>query len=63
MYHSIVVGEDASYDLNFLNLAEVWFVIQDVAYPGEWSMRTLEEDVFFCIWMECPEDINEIHLI
>ena len=35
---------------------------QDVVYPGEYSMSTSEEGVFFCIWMECPEDINEIHL-
>ena len=26
-------------------------------------MSTWEESVFFCIWMECPEDINELHLI
>ena len=34
---------------------------QDVVYPGECSMCTLEEGVLFCIWMECPEDISEIH--
>ena len=33
---------------------------QDVVYPGECSMCTWEGGVFFCIWMECPEDINEI---
>ena len=26
---------------------------QDVVYPGECSMSTWEEGVFFCIWMEC----------
>ena len=37
--------------------------MQDVVYPGECSMCTWEEGVFFCIWMKCPADINEIHLI
>ena len=37
---------------------EAWFVTQDVVYPGEYSMCTGEESIFFCIWMECPEDIN-----
>ena len=36
---------------------------QDVVYPAECSMYTREEGVFFYIWMECPKDINEIHLI
>ena len=26
---------------------------QGVVYPGECSMSTWEEGVFFCIWMEC----------
>ena len=32
-------------------------------YPGECSMCTGEEGVFFFISMECLEAINEIHLI
>ena len=32
-------------------------------YPGECSMCTGEESVFFSISMECLEAINEIHLI
>ena len=32
-------------------------------YPGECSMCTGEETVFFSISMECLEAINEIHLI
>jgi len=35
-------------------------VTQDVVYPGEYSMCTLEEGLFFYFWMKCPEDINEI---
>ena len=35
-----MVGEDACYDLNFLKFTEVWFVTQDVVYPGECSMCT-----------------------
>ena len=31
---------------------------QDVVSPGECSMCTWE--VVVCIWMECPEDINEV---
>ena len=48
----MVVGEDAWYNLNFLKFTEVWFVTQDVVYPGECSMYTWE--VVFC--MECLED-------
>ena len=56
-------GEDAWYDSKFLKFTEVWIVTQDVVYPGEYSMCAGEESVFFCIWMECSEDINEIHHI
>ena len=35
-------------NFNFLQLTEVWFVMQDVVYPGECSMGTWE-GVFFCI--------------
>ena len=59
----LVVREDAWYDFNFLKCTEVWFVTQDFVYPGECSICTWEEGIFLCIWMECPEDINEIHLI
>ena len=52
-----MVGKDAWYDFSFLKFTKVWFVAQDVVYPGECSMCTWEEGVFFCIWMECPEDI------
>ena len=61
--YSIVVREDAWYDFNFLKLSEVWFVTQDMVCPGKCSMCAWEEGVFFCIWMGCPEDISEIHLI
>ena len=61
--HSIVFGEDAWYNFNFLKFTEAWFETQDVVYPGECPMCTWEEGVFFCNWMECPEDIKEIHLI
>ena len=44
-------GEGAWYDFNFLKFTEVWFVTQDVVYPGECSVYTWE-GVFFCIWME-----------
>ena len=47
--HSIVVGEDASYDFSFLKFTEVWSVIQNVVYPGECYTCTWEEGVFFCI--------------
>ena len=30
---------------------------QDGIYPGECSVCTLEESIFFCIWMECPEEL------
>ena len=35
---------------------------QDVVYPGECSMCTWEIGVVFCIWIECPEVTNEIHV-
>ena len=47
--HSIVVGEDAWYDFNFLTFTDVWLVTQDVICPGECSICTWEEGVF-CIW-------------
>ena len=73
----IVLWSEKTLDTIFLNLlmfvyvlpkralkfTDVWFVTQDVVYPGECSMCTWGEGIFFCIWMECPEDINEIHLI
>ena len=37
---SIVVGEDAWYDLSFLKFTEIWFVTQDVVYSGECSNYT-----------------------
>ena len=43
MSHSIVVGEDAWHDFNFLKFTEVLFVAQDVVYPGE---------CFMCTWMK-----------
>ena len=46
-----MVREDTWYDFSFLKFTEVWFVTQDVVYPGECSMYTWEEGVF-CIWME-----------
>ena len=46
-----MVREDAWYHFNFLKFTEVWFVTQDVVYPGECSVYTWE-GVFFCIWME-----------
>ena len=35
---------------------------QDMVYPGECFIGSWEEGVFLGIWMECPEDINKIHL-
>ena len=55
-----MVGKDAWYNFNFLIFTEVWFVTQAVVYPGECSMYIWEDSVLFCIWMECPEDINEV---
>ena len=54
---SIVIRKDAWYNCSFLKFTKAWFVTQDVIYPGECSMCTWEEIVFFCIWMEYPEDI------
>ena len=56
--HRVVVREDTWYNFSFLKFTEAWFVDQDVIYPGECSVCTWEENVFFCIWMESPEDIN-----
>ena len=36
---SVVVGEDAWYDFNFIKFTEVWFVTQDTIYPIECSMH------------------------
>ena len=52
--HSIVIREDAWYDCNFLKFTEFWFVTQDVVYPGECSMCTWKEGIFY-IWMECSK--------
>jgi len=56
--HHVLVRVDTWYDFNFLKLTEAWFVSQDVVYDGECSMYPLEESVFFCTWIESPEDIN-----
>ena len=32
-----------------------------MVYPGECSMCTQEEGVFFCIWMESPEDTGALY--
>ena len=42
-----MVGKDAWYDFNFLKFTEAWFVTQDVMYPGECSVCTWEECVFW----------------
>ena len=42
-----MVGEDVWYDFNFLKFTDVWFVTQDVVYPGECPMCTWEEGIFF----------------
>ena len=57
-FHRVFVREDTWYDFNFLKLTEAWFVFQDVVYAGDCSMYPLEESVFFCTWIESPEDIN-----
>ena len=61
--HSIFVGGNASYNFSFLKFTEVWFVTKDMVYLGGCTVCTWEEGVFFCIWMECPKDINKICLI
>ena len=38
--HSIFVVEDASYNFSFLIFTEVWFLTQDLVYPGKCSMCT-----------------------
>ena len=55
-----MVRKDAWYDFNFLEFSEVWFEAKLWSIL-ECSMCTLEGGVFFCIWMACPQDINEIH--
>ena len=49
--------------VKWLSSSSSRFVTQDVVYSGECSMCTWEESVFFCVWMNYPEDINETHLI
>ena len=46
--------------LNFLRF-DLW--LKMCSYPGECSMCTWEEGVFLCIWMEWPQDIDEMDLI
>ena len=46
-----MVGEDAWYNFNYLKFTDIWFVTQEVVYPGECSMCIWEEGLFFCIWM------------
>ena len=54
----IVVRENAWYYFNFLKFIEAWFVTQDLVSPGECSLHTWEESVFFCMWIESREDIS-----
>ena len=58
-----MVRKDVWCDFNILKFSEVWFVTQDVVRPEECAMYSWEAGLVFCIWMECPEDISEIHLI
>ena len=61
--HGVTKNQTQLSDWTELKFTEVRFVTQDVVSPGEIRMCILEEGVFFCIWMECPEDIHEVHFI
>ena len=45
--HVLWSEKDAWHDFSFLKFTEVWFVTQDVVYPGECSKCTWEEGIFF----------------
>ena len=53
-----MVTKDACNDFDFFELIKVIFMGQDVIYPGEGSVSTLEKGEIHCFGVKCPIDIN-----
>ena len=53
-----MVRKDAWNDFYFFEFTKASFMAQDVTYPGEGSMCTLEKGEIHCFGMKCPIDIN-----
>ena len=53
-----MVRKDAWNDFYFLEFTKARFMAQDVIYPGECSMCTLEKGEIHCLGVKCPIDIN-----
>ena len=53
-----MVRKDAWNDINFFEFTKARFTAQDVIYPGEGSMCTLEKGEIHCFGVKCPIDIN-----
>ena len=53
-----MVRKDAWNDFYFFEFTNASFMAQDVIYPGEGSMCTLEKVEIHCFGMKCPIDIN-----
>ena len=53
-----MVRKDAWNDLNSFEFTKARFMDQDVIYPGEVSMCTLEKGEIRCFAVKCPTDIN-----
>ena len=53
-----MVRKDAWNDFYFFEFTKASFMAQDVIYPGEGSMCTLEKGEIHCFGMKCPIDIN-----
>jgi len=54
-FNKIEIISSINSDYNVMRL-EMWSILKNVPC-------SLEKKVYSCMWMECPEDINEIHLI
>ena len=53
-----MVRKDAWNDLNCFEFTKARFMAQDVIYPGEGSVCTLEKGEIHCFGVNCPIDIN-----
>ena len=53
-----MVRKDAYNDFNFFEFTKARFMAQDVIYPGEVSVCTLEKGEMHCFRVKCPKDIN-----
>ena len=55
-----MVRKDAWNDFHFFEFTKARFMAQDVIYPGECPMCTLEKGEIHCFVVKCPIYINQV---